>query len=279
MNEDQIKQLLQSRRQSAGQRGFRCPDENVLAAYLDGKLDGSDRIAFEKHTAGCQGCLDALAFLTRSAEWTNTSEVPAYVVARARSLVTQRPAITWRWRWAFATAAAACVILAVSLLFLRSRVEQPSVPQDGTLIAQSQPTPEPVAPTPITEPARPLPTRSIERPNLNRGEAPTARGNGSRSETESAVKPALLFPREDSVVRKSELELRWRPVPDAVRYEIRLITSDGGLRLVRETKELSLRLVDEELQTDKAYYLKVVAHTSDGRTIPSELVSFRLNKD
>ena len=279
MNEDQIRQLLQSHRRSEKQRRFRCPDEHLLAAYVDGKLSGKQRTGFEAHVSGCDSCLDALGFLTRSAEWTSTTEIPAYLVARARTLTEHKQPGILRWRWAFATAAAACVVLAVALIVLKSRVKEPTAPTDGSLIAQNQPTPESVVPTVVPEPPRPLPTRSVAQPNLNRGQASTVRGNESSRPKESEFKPVLLFPREGSVVRKGDLELRWRPSPDALRYEIRLITTDGSLRLVRETTETSLKLSAEELQTDTHYYLRIVAHTSDGRSTASEIVSFRLVKD
>jgi Putative zinc-finger len=273
MEEKEIKQLLQSHRRAEARPGFRCPDENRLAAYVDGQLTGEARTTFESHVSACDSCLEAIAFLARSAGWANTSAIPAYLVARARGLVTEKPSVVWRWRWAMATAVAAFVVVAVSFVFWNSRVQKSAVPPEG-LIAQTQPTPEVVATTPISEPARPLPTRSVTKPNLNRGETPSVRGG------ENEFKPILLYPREGSIVRRGDLEFRWQPGAEAVSYEVRLVTEDGSLKLARETKELTLKLGDDvELRDVANYYVTIVAQTSDGRFTRSDIVRFRVGKD
>lgn len=273
MEEKEIKHLLQSYRRSEGRRGFRCPDEHMLASYVDGKLHGGARTTFESHVGACDSCLETIGFLTRSTEWTNTSDTPAHLVARARGLVTEKRSGVWRWKWAMATAAAAFVLAAVSFVFWNSRIQQSDIPTEG-LIAQTQPTPEVVATTPSTEAPRPLPTRSVIKPNLNRGEIPAVRGS------DNEFKPILLFPREGSVVRQSNLEFRWQRGADAVSYQVRLVTADGSLKLIKETKELALKLGDEvELRDDTNYYVTVVAQTSDGRLTRSDIVGFRIGKD
>src|SRR5687767_1232421 len=114
MDQKEIKQLLQSHRRSEGGHGFRCPEENRLAAYVDGQLTAEARTTLENHVTDCNSCLEGIAFLARSAEWTNTNAIPAYLIARARGLVTEKPPVSvWRWRWAMATAAAAFVVVAV----------------------------------------------------------------------------------------------------------------------------------------------------------------------
>ena len=273
MDEQLLKQLLQSR--SNPRRGLSCPDENQLAAYVEGQLTGKARSQFEQHLSSCESCLDTIAFLARSSESSESEPVPVYLVARARGLVREKRS-GWRWEWAVATAAAACVLLALSLIIFKSRMQQPTS-VDGPLIAQNAERSPAAVNTPTPEPARPVPTRSAVRTEMNRGQTPSVRGE-SRSEGE--VKPTLLFPHEGSVVSRRELDCRWQAIPDAQFYTVRVSALDGSLMLEQETKELRLKLnEDGQLKNDASYYVKVVAHLSDGRSIESELVKFRIAKD
>jgi len=273
MHEEQIKRVLKSRPPAEARRGLRCPDENQLAAYVDGQLTEQQRTTFERHLSSCESCLDTIAFLAQSGEWSDSQTMPPYVVARARALVTKKRS-GWRWEWAVATAAAACVLLAVSLIILKTRT-QPTV--DGPLIAHNQEPSPAVVNTPTPESPRPLPTRSVTKPEINRGETPSVRGESS-ARTESA--PRLLFPHEGSVVDRRELDCRWRLVPDAQFYTVRVSGLDGTLMLEQETKESRLKLNDvAQLKNDASYYVTVVAHLTDGRVIKSDLVKFRIAKD
>ncbi|HSE30129.1 MAG TPA: zf-HC2 domain-containing protein, partial [Pyrinomonadaceae bacterium] len=144
MDDKQIQQILKSQLNSEQRSSFRCPEENKLASYVDGQMTGSERTTFERHVSDCQSCLAAIAFLTRSTESDDSKQIPRHLVTRARSLVTQKPVTKWRWSWAIATAAAACLVLALSFVILRSRTQPPTGSVDGPLVAQNQPTPEPV---------------------------------------------------------------------------------------------------------------------------------------
>jgi len=275
MDEKQIQQILKSQRRADPRATFGCPEDNMLASYVDGQLTGNRRTAFERHVSDCQSCLAAIAFLTRSAEW-DSKEVPPYLIARARALVTEKPATVWRWRWAVATAAA-CLLLALSFVLLRSR-QQPVGLVDGPLVARNQETTEavstPIVKPPTVEPPRPLPTRSVTKPNLNGQEAPASRGS------DDELKPRLVFPRNGSEVRRNQLLFRWQPAADAVSYTIRIAAMDGTLMKEIETKEPTLKLSnDVQLQEDSKYYVTVVAHRSDGRETTSEIVSFRITKN
>jgi len=277
MDEEQVKQLLQSRRPPQRQRGLRCPDENQLAAFVDGQLTKNERTTFERHLSSCGSCLDTIAFLAQSGGWSNSETPPPYLVARARAFVTEKRA-GWHWQWAIATAAAACVVLVLSLIVFKSRVEQPTT--NAPLIAQEQPSPPPIVNTPAAELPRPAPTRSAAKADTNRAGTPSVRGGESSVRTETVSTPRLLFPHEGSVVRRRELECRWQPVPDAQFYTVRLSELDGGLILEKETKESRLKVGDDvELQNNASYFVIVIAHSSDGRAIKSELVKFRLKKD
>src|SRR5260370_19339810 len=110
MEETEIKRLLQVQRGQVGRRGWRCPDEILLAAYVAQGLSSSARKAIEAHVADCDFCLSEVAFLTQSGDWANSVDVPAKLLSEARNLVARKPGkgINRGWRWAATTAAVAC---------------------------------------------------------------------------------------------------------------------------------------------------------------------------
>ena len=274
MNDEEIKQLLHLRADSRSRRRFRCPDETTLAAYFDQQLGTKARQALESHAAGCDSCLETLAFLTQSVDWTDSNEMPGYLVARARALVTAKASPVWSWRWPVTTAATACILLAVVFIYLNSRVQQQIGPLDTPLIAQNNPSANPVITPDFTTP-QPAPSRPITKPNLNRGETPSVRGS-----EKSELTPVLVFPREGSVLRRGDLKFNWRPIVDATYYKVRLVSADGSSKLEKDTTELTLPVDDQlELQDGASYYVTVFAYRSDGSFTRSDIRRFRLIKD
>ena len=274
MDEKRIQEILQSQRSLEPRRGVRCPEENRLAAFVDGQLTGNARRTFQRHVSDCQSCLEAIGFLTRSAEWDDEPEVPRYLVAKSRGLVAAKPPTAWRWRWAVASAAAAVLLLAASFVVFRSRVPQTANSVDGPLVAQNQKTPAISVNTPAIEAPRPVPMRSATKPKSNGEQAPSVRGS------DLPVKPRLLFPRDGVVVRRSDLQFRWEPVPDTQFYTVRVVKVDGSLMREIEAKTPELKLGDDiPLTADATYYVTVVAHISDGRSERSEIVRFRVAKE
>jgi hypothetical protein len=273
MNDEEIKRLLHVHGDSRSRRGFRCPDETTLAAYFDQQLGTKARQALENHAAGCDSCLETLAFLTQSADWTQSNEMPGYLVTRARNLVKANSSIGWSWRWPVTTAAAACILLAVVFIYLNSRVQQPIGPLDTPLIAQNNPPATPVITPGFTTP-QPGPDRPIAKPNVNREATPSVRG----SKTE--LKPILVFPREGAELRRENLKFDWRPIADTAYYKVRLVSAEGSSKLEKDTTDLSLKVDAQlELQDGQNYYVTVFAYRSDGSFTRSDIRRFRLIKD
>lgn len=109
-----------------------CPDAAELAAFFEGRLDGSRRADVVAHLADCAECRAALGALGRL----TTSELPM-VPAALLDAAAGRPSRP-RWgRAAAAMAAAACVLFAVSIS--RNAPEQP-----GTAVS----TPAAISPEP-----------------------------------------------------------------------------------------------------------------------------------
>jgi hypothetical protein len=271
MDEEEIKELLKSGKRSV-RRGWRCPDENQLAAYFVGELDAGKRKSFETHVADCRSCLGAIAFLAQSAGQTNLEAVPPHVLSRARNLVSAKPPTVWRWRWAMATAAAACVIFIVALIALRFRDEQTPTLSSGPLVAQEhQPEPALVQPLPSIQSPRATPTISIQKPKSTEAQAPSIRGGAEE------LKPTLVTPRDGAVLKRDQLQFRWRPVAGAAFYEVKVVTAEGGSVFQGRASDSQLTLSnDVEVQPAPKYFVTIVAHLSDGQTLRSNPVGFRL---
>ena len=273
MNENELRQLLESDSGAWAKRGWRCPNDNQLAGYVSGQFDDKKRQALETHFADCKSCLGAIGFLAQSAEWPDFNEVPLPLLTRARNLISPGPPAVWRWRWAMATAAAAvCVVFVVAIVTLRFRAEQTHTPSDGPLVAQQhQPDLPVVQATPMIQLPTPAPFRSVQKPKSTEEPAPSFRGR-----TEE-LKPTLLLPRDGAVLKPDRLQFRWKPLADAVTYELRVVNEEGGLVFEGETSDAQLQLSETvQLQPGAKYFVTVVAHMRAGRTTKSNIVSFRL---
>lgn len=71
----------------------RCPDEERLVDYLEGRLAGEDRIQVEEHVSGCQSCLEVFVItktLVRSMGELKLDPVPTAVTEAAVRMVAGR---------------------------------------------------------------------------------------------------------------------------------------------------------------------------------------------
>jgi hypothetical protein len=241
-------------------RGWGCPDENRLAAYTTGQLPPGNRKAIEAHAADCKPCIQTIALLARTLE---DREVPGQLLVRARALANEKQARKWRWQWATA-AATACVLIVLSVVVWRLSAQRtPTAP--GDMIAQQQPTlarPPVDNATPANHTARPaLTPKPIEPPKR------IVRGDNDQSG------PALITPREGAIIESAQQTLRWQSVPGTTFYEIRVVTPDGAPVLNERSNTTQLNL-SQSLPPGK-YFVTVVAHLSEGRTVKS-LSSFRV---
>ena len=279
MGDRNIQKLLARRGDRSLRRGWRCPDETRLAAFADGRLGGSARQSAETHVADCDYCRAQVAFLVRAADAPADVEVPARLIARAQGLVAGKQVVSngRGWRWA-AAAAAACLILTAGLaLALRfGRNEAPSAPEFIARnrvqeILPASPSPlaaQPHAPAATAAPAAPAVT---PRPQPVRAPAPA-----SRKPTANLLLPELVSPRDGAVLRRGELEFRWRPVGEAVFYEVSVMTAAGDLVVERQTSETRLSMpADVTLVPGAKYFVSVRAHLRQGKTSKSDPVRFR----
>lgn len=276
MEDTEIKKLLQVQRGQAVRRGWRCPDEIQLAAYVAQRLSSSARNSIEAHLTDCDFCLSQVAFLTQSADWADSVDVPANLLFGARNLVARKPSrgTNWGWRWAATTAAVACFALLFVLVALQLRRQQSVSPPGGPLVAQ-QTSPELIASprrTVASPPSHPEAAQPAQTPKAKSTQTPMV-----RSKTTGELLPKLISPRNGAVVRREDLEFRWEPVSEAIFYEVRVMSAEGDLVFQEQTEHTRLRPGSIALLVPGTKYFVVArAHLRQGKAAKSSLVSFRL---
>jgi hypothetical protein len=282
MDEQELKELLHSRRNRRYRLGWSCPDEMQLTAYVDRGLDIKTRESLEAHFADCDSCLGQLAFLVHSDRWEDPVEVPPQLLAKAKHLVSNhRRTFFSGWRWAAVTAAAACLLITSTIILtvaLRRSAIQPSAKGPG--VAQQDPGQYPAGVSQDTPaPRNPDVVAGSNTPS-------SARTNSSRPEPSVPLvrnaepdhnAPTVTFPREGSTVQREKLEFRWQTVSDAVFYDLTIVTAAGDPVISRQTDRTQLELPpDVHLMSNAKYFVSVRAHLREGKTARSSVVSFRV---
>lgn len=273
MDEKDLKDLLRSRRSQSFRRGWRCPDEIQIAAYVDHQLEGAAREPISTHLANCDFCLSQISFLLQARNWENPDEVPADVLRRARNLVPRESgrATSWGWRWVAASATAACLVLLLAFITLRF-LRQPTVngPSEPLVAQQHRPDLVPSAQnSPATVRVAPQPSGPKPRPVEA---APAVRSGGQN------LLLTVVFPRDGARVRQSELDFRWQSVPDTVFYDVTVVTAAGDLIQETKTEDTHLRIADDiQLVPGGKYFVSIRAHVREGKTVKSDIVSFRIS--
>jgi hypothetical protein len=75
------------------------------------------------------------------------------------------------------------------------------------------------------------------------------------------------------------LEIRWRGVPGALAYDVRLVTSEGSLVWEGRTEATAVPLPEDvHLEPGRRYYVWVSAHLSEGRTLKSDAFGFSVDE-
>ena len=164
---------------SGARKGWRCPDDETLAAWAEGRLPDALRERLEGHTADCDFCCGQLGFLARSGDLGPPPAVPARLLAAAQG---ERAPLLGRLRPATALAAGAILLLAL-------------------LVAGPWPG--------FTGAAR------IDRPG---GDSPAAPGPAREVRSAPAADgvPRILFPAEGQTLSRAALALRWQEARGAL---------------------------------------------------------------
>ena len=276
MDEKEVRKLLHARSSPHLRRGRSCPDEIQLAAYVAQKLNAADKNVMERHLADCDYCLSQVGFLTQSADWPNSEEVPAQLLLGARKLVARKRStfFNWDWRWAAASGAIACLAILVLVIVLQRRTSDSQTRPSDTLLAQ-QISPEPVLSPPIAvapPQSRPEPTQLPAARSGKSTQAPDVRTTSSE-----ALLPKWIAPRNGDIVRGQNLEFRWMPLADAIFYDVRIMTADGDVVFEKQSEDTVLKLDSAALLApNRKYFAVVLAHLRQGKTAKSDVVGFSI---
>ena len=88
----------------------------------------------------------------------------------------------------------------------------------------------------------------------------------------------VVFPRDGATVQRSELDFRWQPVADTVFYSVTVVTAAGDLIQETKTEDTHLRIADNiQLVPGGKYFVSIRAHVREGKTVKSNIVSFRIS--
>jgi len=238
--------------QGFGSRGWNCPKDEAIAAYVDGSVDASARSRIESHLADCGYCRGLVADVVRVKE-SDSPAIPVQLKQRAVALAAPR---SRRLQWILwpAAAAGAAFVLIVALWFRGP--QQVSVPT-ATL--------SPAAPAP-TVIAKSEPAPTLRRPN----------GQVERKLAPRGHLPLLIFPQQDKVVGREQLEFKWKAIPRSRYYEIRVVTSEGDLVWSGQSEQVDLKLPSDLKLKDGAYFVWILAYMDDGRVQNSGPVRFQI---
>jgi hypothetical protein len=241
----------------AFQRRWNCPDDEMITAYVDSALDGARREGLQRHLADCAYCRNLVADTVKLQRETRLPEVPAALIRRVRSCV---PATSRRWGWSWMPVATAgtlaCAALAVTFLRTPQSLTIPTLPAPaGPAISKSGPS------------------------GLNAG---PALGPGAairetvRQPRSLEYLPNITEPRSDSVLARGRLEFRWTDVPDAVYYQVRVVTTEGDLVWQGDSGITRAELPDRLGMSSGKYFVLVTAVMENGRTRKSNPVGFQI---
>lgn len=110
MSDDELAALIPAASAPGTRRGWRCPDDGELAAWVEGRLPEARRERLGEHLSGCDFCCGQAGFLARAREFGSPPAVPVALLAAARG---ERPPLFARLRPATLVAAGAGLVLAL----------------------------------------------------------------------------------------------------------------------------------------------------------------------
>jgi len=223
-----------------------CPDEDLLAAYVDGTVQNATRQRTESHLAACAACRSLIADVVTMQRFEATPP-PLGLEQRVIAITS---ADRRRERWVLVPLTAAS-LLALGLAFVLLRPPKQKIPivSHSTtvgVVAKSEPPTIPGAKT-----------SSIE-----------------RKSTSLEPAPALVFPEEGRAVKRSDLSLRWQLVPHCRYYEIHLVNSEGAPVWQGASERTNIRIPDAVAVNDGTYFVWIAAYMNDGRIQKSSPVQF-----
>jgi len=190
MEKDKIKSLL---RQTTGvpERQPDCPQDELLATYMEGGFSDASHREFEAHLADCAWCLERVGILGRANESDTQEQVPELLIARAGRIPNPSRESVSKWHRAPALAAAAVLVLTLGALVsnLAFRDKAPDPASSGNMETTQS-------------------TRSVD---------------------PGGLQPAQHSPVNNISVKFVGGMFEWTPVNDSMFYQVRIVTAEGDL--------------------------------------------------
>jgi hypothetical protein len=92
-----------------------------------------------------------------------------------------------------------------------------------------------------------------------------------------AASPELLYPRDGRVVSSTGIEFRWKRVPTALSYDVRVVTEDGDVVWEGRAEDSRVNLPSSVyLTAGKSFYVRVCANLPEGKTVTAKVVRFKV---
>ena len=89
----------------------------------------------------------------------------------------------------------------------------------------------------------------------------------------------LSSPAENATVALPGLEFRWHDVPNAIYYELHVVTEEGDVVWQGKVDDTHARLPEgHALRANAKYFVWVRAHLAGGGTVKSAAVPFRVGR-
>ncbi len=245
------------------ERTRRCPEDDVLAAFVERRLQLPRQEQVEAHVSACPYCLQQVGFVLNVQD-ADLPQVPSALLARVAK-PTRRPWLAdLSWRWAPATVALAGVVVVASVV-MRQEPAAPSAESERPPVRQQTPAAGPALSAPVAE--APGATRDVPSPRETRSQAPAA-----------ARALQLLEPRPGAVVTAEGFDLRWTPVPGALFYEVRVSTASGQMVWSGKVEREQVHVPSDAGFRPGAHYAWVRAHLPGGKLIRADAVSFNVSE-
>lgn len=244
------------------QRTWRCPEAQVLAAYMERRLQPPKQQQVEAHVSACTYCLEQVGFVLNVQD-AKLPQVPAALLARVARPATRPWLADNSWRWAPAAVALAGVVVVASVL-MRQDPAAPAVGSERPPIRQQTPAPAPAVSAPPSQ--APGASQAASPPRETRSHAQVADGL------------QMLEPRAGAMVAAESLDLRWTAVPGALFYEVRITTASGQMVWSSKAERQQLRVPADAGLRPGAHFAWVRAHLPEGKLIRAQAVSFTVQE-
>lgn len=240
MHENLKKGIFTARTAVTGELTPFCPDDRIISGWYESRLQADERRKVSNHLSDCSYCRHRVGMLSRLEGDFSAEDVPGSVLARAKQIPGIQPRRSPQRLAAWATAAAAVVAIGLFALIGKDSGGLAVAPGDTSMNG-----------TALRE------LRSIGEP---------------------AQAPEIIRPEHGQELQADALAVSWKPLNEALEYEVQIIDETGRLLLNERVDGTDWQArTDPGLEPHTAYFLRINARLVDGRTVGSKHRSFTVS--